>query len=67
MIARKISLRAVMEGPNPFEDWALEAVLEAVDAASAMQAKWGPRCPDFDAGCPACKAWASFDASRKRK
>ena len=22
---------------------------------------WGERCPDYEAGCPACEAWKQYD------
>lgn len=27
----------------------------------AIREHWGERCPDFDPGCPCCRAWADFD------
>ena len=33
-----------------------EKVIEAVEA------HWGERCPDFDADCACCQAWAELDA-----
>ena len=29
--------------------------------AEAVKAHWGERCPDFDAGCKTCAAWAEID------
>lgn len=27
----------------------------------AIREYWGERCPDFEPGCPCCRAWAEFD------
>lgn len=27
----------------------------------AIREHWGERCPDFDANCFCCKAWAEYD------
>ena len=27
----------------------------------AIREHWGERCPDFEPGCPCCRAWAEFD------
>lgn len=27
----------------------------------AIQEHFGERCPDFEPGCPCCRAWAEFD------
>ena len=35
---------------------------QAPGAYSDMVAEWGPRCDEVAAGCPACEAWALFDA-----
>lgn len=24
---------------------------------------WGPRCPDYEKGCPVCDAWTEYDMS----
>lgn len=29
--------------------------------AEAVAEHWGERCPDFEPGCPCCRAWAEFD------
>lgn len=36
---------------------------QTADAQAAMVAEWGPRCDEVEAGCPACAAWAMFDAN----
>jgi hypothetical protein len=27
----------------------------------AFEAVWGPRCDEYEAGCPTCDAWRRFD------
>lgn len=35
--------------------------------AEAITAHWGERCPDHEATCPCCAAWAQYDALRTPK
>lgn len=30
-------------------------------AAAEMTAEWGEKCPEYEAGCPACEAWRLFE------
>ena len=34
----------------------------AEKVTEAVEAHWGERCPDFDADCACCQAWAELDA-----
>ena len=27
----------------------------------AIEGQWGERCPDYEEGCPVCKAWREYD------
>ena len=29
--------------------------------ADAIREYWGERCPDFEPGCPCCRAWIEYD------
>lgn len=33
----------------------------------AIQEHWGERCPDFEPGCPCCRAWAEYDKLHEGK
>lgn len=36
-------------------------IVERSLVAEAVAEHWGERCPDFESGCPCCRAWAEFD------
>ena len=38
------------------DDWLAANIPEL--SAERFEAEWGPRCPDYDPDCPACRAWA---------
>jgi hypothetical protein len=64
MAVRKVNVLDVLEN-ELFSDYAIAAVDRAVDLAMAVQAEWGDRCPDFDAECPVCRAWADCSAKAR--
>ena len=33
---------------------------------AAIEETWGPRCPDYEPGCPCCNAWAEYDGIRNK-
>jgi hypothetical protein len=37
-----------------------------VDAAMAVNAEFGERCPDYDPECCVCQAWARYDAATRK-
>jgi hypothetical protein len=44
-----------MEDRNAMPTEAMKQIEEAIEA------HWGDRCPDFDADCACCQAWAEYD------
>lgn len=36
-----------------------EIIIELIHAW--ISKNWGERCPDYEKGCPLCKAWECFD------
>ena len=47
---------------TPLEE-TVSGLREAAEKVTeAVEAHWGERCPDFDADCACCQAWAELDA-----
>lgn len=50
-----------MSGEDAMLPYRIEEALQRALHAFAIKWIFGPRCPDFDPGCLACRSWALHD------